>query len=447
MFSHATRTVRITNIGNDVSKDAISAYAEALCESQRRKKLLGVFPLPSNNSKPVVSLAPQSGQQTATITFPSKKLKPQDSKTHRDWSVDDTFDGLTMLFQASAPVLDICAVHGLNGNAFDTFAWEGGQSWLRDFLPSNPLFERSRVMTYGYSSLITDNSNTAEVEEWASGLLREVSSARTLSQERSRPTIFVCHSLGGLIAREAMVELNRDVSQRKSRLYDGLDPSLCGLLFMATPHSGSLMGVWNDYLIQLAQLTGLRAREFSQVLGAFNRSSRISKRDFELLDPPIPYECLYETRKMRVGFKEAIIVTADAAGLNSVTAEPMSDVDHTQICRFPRPTHPGYNQVCKCLLRIQEKIVNTGPAKENQSPSSDQSRLLSASDTVEQGRSSFRPTVLQGGKGTGGTVSWDGTSFDVGGGSAEGGSLTMGDNKNFRGTAGGGTGLGGNVKM
>ncbi len=82
----------------------------------------------------------------------------------------------------------ICAVHGLNGNAFDTFAWEGRDMWLRDFLPQaqsrHPGLAQLRVMTFGYSSLIRDNKNISGLDEWSMGLIQSVSTARRSASVR-----------------------------------------------------------------------------------------------------------------------------------------------------------------------------------------------------------------------------------------------------------------------
>lgn len=72
----------------------------------------------------------------------------------------------------------ICAVHGLNGNAFDTWA-SGSIMWLRDLLPLTPPFDRARMMTFGYNSTINDRGNLSGLREWAEDLLQQLNSVRT----------------------------------------------------------------------------------------------------------------------------------------------------------------------------------------------------------------------------------------------------------------------------
>lgn len=124
------------------------------------------------------------------------------------------------------------------------------------------------------------------------------------AKERTRPIIFVVHSLGGLVAREAMIELNRHLN-----LYPGLDLRYCGLLFLATPHSGVVLADWNPYLVQFSELMGIRGRELTQILQAFNKGSHVSKQDFKRLPYPVPYECLHETIKTKVGLRKKLVCT------------------------------------------------------------------------------------------------------------------------------------------
>lgn len=71
--------------------------------------------------------------------------------------------------------------------------------WLRDFLPNNPPFNRSRIMTFGYNSTLIDKRSNDRVKDWADDLLRSVGSIRTTPAERNRPIIFICHSLVGQV--------------------------------------------------------------------------------------------------------------------------------------------------------------------------------------------------------------------------------------------------------
>jgi hypothetical protein len=82
--------------------------------------------------------------------------------------------------------------------------------------------------------------------------------------------------------------------------YDGLELRHCGLLFLSTPHSGATGADWNNYLIELAGHGGIRARDFTELLGSFNNDSRRSKELFGKIKPAPPFVCLYETRKTKV---------------------------------------------------------------------------------------------------------------------------------------------------
>jgi hypothetical protein len=449
-------TVRVKGIASGTPKESLEAYADALCEAHaaaQKKVFLNLWFL-RNSPAPgrrVLSIAPQSGHQTGTITFPGD-LRIKFLPTHGgDWTIDDYFIGLTVLYSAVEPELDICALHGFNGNAFDTFA-SGEHMWLRDFLPSHSRLGKSRTMTYGYSSLLRDGGNIARLEEWAHGLLTEVASVRETPAERSRPIIFVCHSLGGLVAREAMILLARD-----PHLYEGLELKHCGLLFLGTPHSGATPADWNPYLVQLSELAGLRSRDFTELLGSFNNQSRVSKREFGRLRPLPPYECVYETRRMKVGPREILIVTPDAAGLNDVPAQPMNNVNHTEICRFPSNTHPGYIQVGVCLCRIKDRLAAAdagdavpgypgiplpGPPPnaplEQHHPETHCQVPNDPAPASESGH-------LQAGHGEGGVITRNAAGLVIGGGRGTGATANLRDLLDFQGTVQGGTGLGARV--
>ncbi len=66
--------------------------------------------------------------------------------------------------------LSIVAVHGLNGDAFETWS-EDGRMWLRDFLPER--LQDARIFTFGYDAGVAFTKSMAEVDDFARALLVE----------------------------------------------------------------------------------------------------------------------------------------------------------------------------------------------------------------------------------------------------------------------------------
>lgn len=64
----------------------------------------------------------------------------------------------------------------------DTWTTTSNKMWLRDFLPVSEYFAKSRVMTFGYDSDLTDHRSVMRIENWAQSLLDSVNQVR-LSNE------------------------------------------------------------------------------------------------------------------------------------------------------------------------------------------------------------------------------------------------------------------------
>jgi len=93
----------------------------------------------------------------------------------------------------------IVAVHGLGGDKYNT--WEAdGKVWLKEFLPAK--VPNTRIMTYGYDSVVAFSSSVAKIEDFATDLLSRLNDERGTTQEKARPIIFICHSLGGIVVKK-----------------------------------------------------------------------------------------------------------------------------------------------------------------------------------------------------------------------------------------------------
>ena len=99
--------------------------------------------------------------------------------------------------------IDIVAIHGLMGNPYTTWTKgkdPNGTPWISQFLPSQ--VPHARIFSYGYDSNIVRSSSVAGIPEFAMNLLAWLKLKRSTDEERQRPLLFICHSLGGIIAKK-----------------------------------------------------------------------------------------------------------------------------------------------------------------------------------------------------------------------------------------------------
>jgi hypothetical protein len=129
--------------------------------------------------------------------------------------------------------------------------------WLYDLLPKD--LPNARIMTYGYNSNLAEDATTGRIRDFAKGLLNDLDNYRTkevcanavtlsffffsrpakhIIQERERPIIYICHSLGGLVVKQVS---ERCLSSR--------------FLYLAGPPVNQLfqrpssLQIWNRYSI------------------------------------------------------------------------------------------------------------------------------------------------------------------------------------------------------
>ena len=153
--------------------------------------------------------------------------------------------------------VDIVAIHGLNGDAYNTWTFQKSTDnrclWLRDLLPDD--IPGARIFTYGYPAKAIFSSSKAMVPDFASWLLVSLNRVR-MGKER-RPIIFIAHSLGGIVLKQALLSAKEDLE------YSDMFQSTKAALFFATPHRGSrgspeLVIFLGDVFDVCAKVTGAR---------------------------------------------------------------------------------------------------------------------------------------------------------------------------------------------
>jgi hypothetical protein len=178
--------------------------------------------------------------------------------------------------------------------------------WLRDLLPSSVPFNTARIMTFGYNSTLFDKRRIDRLQDWADDLLGNVSSVREAPEEQARPMILVCHSLGGIVGRQAMIRLHYLPEK-----FSGITLGKCGLLFLSTPHIGSHQADWSNFLVSVLEVTaGLQSKSIVdelRTLNPFSVDSIEAFRNMKKDEKVPPFICLCEGNKTKKGGKERMV--------------------------------------------------------------------------------------------------------------------------------------------
>ena len=147
---------------------------------------------------------------------------------------------IEVLVDPNNPDLDIVFVHGLNpkgqeNHARQTWTHKGDVSHSATFWPQNLLPQSvptARILLFAYNSSILTNASNAPVHGHANTLLNRLHNKRREDSKKHIPIIFIAHSLGGLLVKQALV------GAKTNPLYSCIKASTYGLVFFATPHSG-----------------------------------------------------------------------------------------------------------------------------------------------------------------------------------------------------------------
>lgn len=87
------------------------------------------------------------------------------------------------------------------------------------------------------------------------------------------------------------------MSQLPTSNIKGITLSQCGLVFLATPHTGTTKADWSNFIVAAAgTVAGVRP-EVVSYLQSFNPASVWDKKAFLKLSPRPPFRCFAEGRK------------------------------------------------------------------------------------------------------------------------------------------------------
>ena len=169
-----------------------------------------------------------------------------------------------------------------------------------------------------------------------------------IADNEQRPVIFVCHSLGGIVFKRALV-----MAHAHSLRYNSLITAIKSVIFMGTPHRGSDSVNWSKILGRLANIPMLGNIKTDLLKDLQPKSELLMtiSSDFVERGAGLSIFSIYE-RKFIPGLQD-LIVDKDSAILNQQNETPMPiEADHRTMCKFLSCNSETYALVFDCLSEL-----------------------------------------------------------------------------------------------
>jgi pimeloyl-ACP methyl ester carboxylesterase len=182
--------------------------------------------------------------------------------------------GLTTLYEpedASKAAVDIVFVHGLMGNAFDTWYDEGGMMhWPSTLLKDD--IKTARILAFGYDADVASFWGGAaqnRISNHASNMIGHIVGLREETDSGKRKIIFVVHSLGGLVTERALSMSENHAEEHLQQV----EACTVGILFLGTPHHGSGLAPFAKSVAKVLGAVGKRVN--TEILEVLKRDSQV----------------------------------------------------------------------------------------------------------------------------------------------------------------------------
>ncbi|KAK4222206.1 hypothetical protein QBC38DRAFT_549429 [Podospora fimiseda] len=294
--------------------------------------------------------------------------------------------GLTVLHEPSdtEPSLDVVFVHGFTGHPERTWTHKNGEHdlsseppsktpkrnlfstphkqavfWPRDLLPET--LPDARIFTYDHDTnlrhkVIGPPLNKSLVYDMANDFLVELAGHRT---DHIRPTLFIAHSLGGVMVKEALRQSSHQLQDDLKSIFH----STIGIIFFGTPHRGAdPRGFFLHTFEAIIKAVGVSANE--HVVATLLPDSERLKQLKDEFDPVI------RQQNWRVhSFQEGLGIQAlrgckvvdDSSsylGLPDVEMRQHIGRNHMDICRFTGKNDSEYQKVVQAVIRITKDVAS-----------------------------------------------------------------------------------------
>ncbi|KAH8802637.1 NACHT and WD domain protein [Xylogone sp. PMI_703] len=341
--------------------------------------------------------------QLTQVTTSSHSLHPQKGNENSQHSTEPDSGplGLNVVYTPeNGHKADIVFVHGLGGTS--RFTWSKNKDpqlfWPLTFLPLEPDICLARILTFGYDANFRAARNaSATVLDFAKDLLFDLKFGKDEYKEElnmgSVPLIFVVHSMGGLIIKEAYMQGQNDPE------YESIIRAISAITFLATPHRGTNLA---ETLNHILQSTFINSKKYISELAKNSFTLQKLNEQFRHIAPRLDIVSFYETQPTSVGLKTKVMVLekdSSVLGYPGETSKPLN-ADHHGVCKYYGPKDPNYITVRNVLKSLMSKIISTSRSRRTnlltRRESTDLKSLLAITELPDVDYIFFRDQWVQG---------------------------------------------------
>lgn len=207
-------------------------------------------------------------------------------------------------------------------------------------------------MAFGYTTSISPlHRSTALISDIAKQLLYHLHNKRTSEAQRQRPIIFIAHSLGGIVIKEFL-----HIASNTGN--DELASSVCGILFLGTPHRGSHTASFMDVVSGV--LKPLLGRPADIIIKDLSSNSRHLQELDQLLRftlGKIDIYSFYELLPMSPLKKPIVERHSALLNIPSELEQIGLEADHRQMCKPPDRHHFIYETIAQRVISVMNRQI------------------------------------------------------------------------------------------
>ncbi|KAK3385210.1 hypothetical protein B0H63DRAFT_510092 [Podospora didyma] len=228
--------------------------------------------------------------------------------------------------------------------------------WPVDLLPAT--CPKVRVFTWGYHTLVVDKKPLSlqnGIFSHAGELLLELAGARANMGEGARPIVFIAHSTGGILLKEALrlSEAERDGPLKEILL------ATAAIMFFGCPHRATEHSKLADAVKTMASITlRVDSNDFAlqELSGANSLESELGRMSFVRLwnDYNFKVKTFQESVIPSYRFLD-LRAEATIRRLSSYIGDPRENAEtigasHADMCKFGSSDDPGYRALASALV-------------------------------------------------------------------------------------------------